>query len=75
MKSKLAREIHYIYTEVPLNKNKHSKTGVNWYGKSFDAVMVKCGNSLENMQKRADGISAKLTGQSNRLKAHWFPCK
>jgi signal transduction histidine kinase len=33
-------------------------------GKGFDAVMVKRGNGLENMQKRADEIGAKLTLQS-----------
>ena len=30
-------------------------------GKGFDAVMVRRGNGLENMQKRADEIGAKLT--------------
>jgi signal transduction histidine kinase len=29
-------------------------------GKGFDAVMVRRGNGLENMQKRADEIGAKL---------------
>jgi signal transduction histidine kinase len=33
-------------------------------GKGFDAVMVKRGNGLENMQKRADEIGAKLILQS-----------
>ncbi len=33
-------------------------------GKGFDVLMVKRGNGLENMQKRADGIGAKLTVQS-----------
>jgi signal transduction histidine kinase len=33
-------------------------------GKGFDAVMVRRGNGLENMQKRADEIGAKLTLQS-----------
>lgn len=33
-------------------------------GKGFDAVMVRRGNGLENMQKRADEIGAKLILQS-----------
>jgi signal transduction histidine kinase len=33
-------------------------------GKGFDVLRVKRGNGLENMQKRADGIGAKLTIQS-----------
>lgn len=33
-------------------------------GKGFDAVMVRRGNGLENMQKRADEIGAKLVLQS-----------
>jgi signal transduction histidine kinase len=33
-------------------------------GKGFDAVMVRRGNGLENMQKRADEIGAKLVVQS-----------
>lgn len=33
-------------------------------GKGFDVVMVKRGNGLENMQKRADEIGAKLVLQS-----------
>ena len=33
-------------------------------GKGFDAVMVRRGNGLENMQKRADEIGAKLSLQS-----------
>jgi signal transduction histidine kinase len=33
-------------------------------GKGFDAVMVRRGNGLENMQKRADEIGARLTLQS-----------
>jgi two-component system sensor histidine kinase UhpB len=33
-------------------------------GKGFDAVMVRRGNGLENMQKRADEIGAKLLLQS-----------
>jgi signal transduction histidine kinase len=33
-------------------------------GKGFDAVMVRRGNGLENMQKRADDIGAKLILQS-----------
>ena len=33
-------------------------------GKGFDAVTVRRGNGLENMQKRADEIGAKLTVQS-----------
>jgi len=33
-------------------------------GRGFDAVMVRRGNGLENMQKRADEIGAKLTVQS-----------
>lgn len=37
---------------------------VNDNGKGFDAVMVKRGNGLENMQKRADDIGAKLILQS-----------
>ena len=35
-------------------------------GKGFDAVMVRRGNGLENMQKRADEIGAKLTVQSKQ---------
>jgi signal transduction histidine kinase len=33
-------------------------------GKGFDAVLVRRGNGLENMQKRADEIGAKLVLQS-----------
>jgi signal transduction histidine kinase len=33
-------------------------------GKGFDAIMVRRGNGLENMQKRADEIGAKLMLQS-----------
>jgi signal transduction histidine kinase len=33
-------------------------------GKGFDAVMVRRGNGLNNMQKRADQIGAKLNFQS-----------
>lgn len=33
-------------------------------GKGFDAFMIKRGNGLENMQKRADEIGAKLLFQS-----------
>ena len=33
-------------------------------GKGFDAVMVRRGNGLENMQKRADEIGARLVLQS-----------
>lgn len=35
-------------------------------GKGFDAVMVRRGNGLENMQKRADEIGAKLILQSKQ---------
>ena len=35
-------------------------------GKGFDAVMVRRGNGLENMQKRADEIGAKLLLQSKK---------
>ncbi|HRI20233.1 MAG TPA: two-component regulator propeller domain-containing protein [Panacibacter sp.] len=35
-------------------------------GKGFDAVMVRRGNGLENMQKRADEIGAQLTVQSKQ---------
>ena len=35
-------------------------------GKGFDAVTVRRGNGLENMQKRADEIGAKLLLQSKR---------
>ena len=35
-------------------------------GKGFDAVMIRRGNGLENMQKRADEIGAKLTIQSKQ---------
>jgi signal transduction histidine kinase len=35
-------------------------------GKGFDAVMVRRGNGLENMQKRANEIGAKLTVQSKQ---------
>ena len=35
-------------------------------GKGFDAVMVRRGNGLENMQKRADEIGAKLILQSKK---------
>lgn len=35
-------------------------------GKGFDAVMVRRGNGLENMQKRADEIGARLTLQSKQ---------
>ncbi|MEP6948740.1 MAG: ATP-binding protein, partial [Ginsengibacter sp.] len=33
-------------------------------GKGFDAETVRRGNGLENMQKRADEMAAKLTLQS-----------
>ncbi|HUR65329.1 MAG TPA: tetratricopeptide repeat protein [Chitinophagaceae bacterium] len=36
-------------------------------GKGFDAVMVRRGNGLENMQKRADEIGAKLVLQSKEM--------
>ncbi len=39
---------------------------VNDNGKGFDAVMVRRGNGLENMQKRADEIGATLTVQSKK---------
>lgn len=35
-------------------------------GKGFDVVTVRRGNGLENMQKRADEIGAKLTLESNQ---------
>jgi len=35
-------------------------------GKGFDAIMVRRGNGLGNMQKRADEIGAKLTLQSKQ---------
>jgi ligand-binding sensor domain-containing protein/signal transduction histidine kinase len=35
-------------------------------GKGFDAVMVRRGNGLDNMQKRADEIGAKLALQSKK---------
>ena len=35
-------------------------------GKGFDAIMVRRGNGLENMQKRADEIGAKLILQSKQ---------
>jgi signal transduction histidine kinase len=35
-------------------------------GKGFDAVMVRRGNGLENMQKRADEIGATLLLQSKK---------
>jgi signal transduction histidine kinase/ligand-binding sensor domain-containing protein len=35
-------------------------------GKGFDAVMVRRGNGLDNMQKRADEIGAKLVLQSKK---------
>jgi signal transduction histidine kinase len=35
-------------------------------GKGFDAVMVRRGNGLDNMQKRADEIGAKLMLQSKK---------
>ena len=41
-------------------------------GKGFDAVMVRRGNGLENMQKRADEIGAKLTIQSKQMKVRCF---
>ncbi|MFZ1306571.1 MAG: tetratricopeptide repeat protein [Ferruginibacter sp.] len=40
------------------------KFSVSDNGKGFDAVMVRRGNGLENMQKRADEIGAKLILQS-----------
>jgi len=39
---------------------------VNDNGKGFDVVMVKRGNGLENMKKRADEIGAKFTVESNQ---------
>ncbi len=49
-------------------KNVDNKLGfsVSDNGKGFDEVMVRRGNGLENMQKRADEIGAKLTLQSKQ---------
>ncbi|MEP7376572.1 MAG: 7TM diverse intracellular signaling domain-containing protein [Chitinophagaceae bacterium] len=46
-------------------------------GKGFDAVMVRRGNGLDNMQKRADEIGAKLIVQSkeNEGAAVCLQCK
>jgi len=48
---------------LELNITEHNGTlefTVSDNGKGFDAVMVRRGNGLENMQKRADEIGAKL---------------
>jgi signal transduction histidine kinase len=46
-------------------------------GKGFDAEMVRRGNGLENMQKRADEIGARLVLQSkeNKGTAVYLQCK
>ena len=46
--------------------NNHLEFSVSDDGKGFDAVMVRRGNGLENMQKRADEIGAQLTLQSKK---------
>jgi signal transduction histidine kinase len=44
--------------------NNNLEFSVSDNGKGFDAVLVRRGNGLENMQKRADEIGAKLVLQS-----------
>lgn len=44
-------------------------------GKGFDAAMVRRGNGLENMQKRADEIGAKLTLQSKQDEGSFLSMK
>jgi signal transduction histidine kinase len=44
--------------------NNNLEISVSDNGKGFDAVLVRRGNGLENMQKRADEIGAKLVLQS-----------
>ena len=60
------------YSNGTLLELRINKTGGNLEfsvsdnGKGFDAVMVRRGNGLDNMQKRADEIGAKLTVESKQ---------
>ncbi|MEO6000475.1 MAG: histidine kinase [Chitinophagaceae bacterium] len=53
--------------ELHVNKvDKNLEFSVSDNGKGFDAVLVRRGNGLDNMQKRADEIGATLTLQSKQ---------